>query len=45
MQKQVSRSQANYDQLMSEYEALEKTLLEVQRTASGYAARYACLEP
>lgn len=44
LRKELSRSLDNYDALMQDYEALEQTLLEVQRTASGYAARYAfCL--
>mmetsp|Transcript_1278 Transcript_1278/g.1498 ORF Transcript_1278/g.1498 Transcript_1278/m.1498 type:complete len:538 (-) Transcript_1278:1109-2722(-) len=44
LRKELSRSNENYDALMQDYEALEQTLLDVQRTASGYASRYAfCL--
>eukprot|EP00240_Pyramimonas_obovata_P003273 CAMPEP_0118922614 /NCGR_PEP_ID=MMETSP1169-20130426/1486_1 /TAXON_ID=36882 /ORGANISM="Pyramimonas obovata, Strain CCMP722" /LENGTH=617 /DNA_ID=CAMNT_0006863523 /DNA_START=184 /DNA_END=2037 /DNA_ORIENTATION=+ len=44
LRKDLSRCQDNYNGLMKEYEVLEQNLQDVQRTASGYAARYAfCL--
>jgi len=44
LRKELARSKETYVTLLQDYGGLEHTLRDVQRTASGYAARYAfCL--